>query len=281
MLHSVPPYEFIYSDIEQLVEKIIDESVVAYLGGGASIAAGMPRWEDLVDEIIKLLKAIPEVEKSLRSITDLYEAGALPLCAELIEILSRPEVRNCIVEEYKNYSKEATPIHQEISRIPFSFVFSTNYDRSLESVYPEHTPVFTWREGNELFANLKDNAFSLVKMHGTVGEEDSIILTKSQYYKSDESRVLQEALEYLFSFKTVLFIGSSLKDPNLQRILKHTRLKHGDHHFGPHYAIMFDDEVDRLYCDYLWEDYNIAVICAKRTGSNLPMNGALMLSARY
>jgi|GEM_PF-4765505 len=263
MLHPMPLYEFVYSDINELIKRVIDESLVAYLGGGASIAAGLPRWGELIDEIIKLLRKLPEEADNLRSITTLYNEGSLPHCSELIEILSRQEVRDYIVKRYAVSNVRATSIHKEVSRIPFSFVFSTNYDCLMESVFPKKVPKITWKSGNELFTNLKDNRFSIVKMHGSVSDKKSIILTKSQYYKSDSSKVLQEALEYLFSYKTVLFIGSSLKDPNLQRILKHTRLTHGDHHFGPHYAIMFDDEVDRVYCDYLWEDYKIAVILCK------------------
>ena len=257
------PYEFMNSSIEELVKKVTNKSVVAYLGNGASIAAGADRWEVLMEEIVDLLEKIPEVKGQLRSITTLFKEGSLPLCAELIEILERPEVKNHIVERYKANGLKATSLHNEVSRIPFSFVFSTNYDGLIESVYPKTVPTLTWRDGNKLLENLKENEFSIVNMHGSASDRESIILTKSEFYKSKQKQVLQEALNYLFSYKTALFIGSSLKDPNLQRLLKHSRLLQGDDHFGPHYAIMFEDEVDRLYCKYLWEDYKIAVILCK------------------
>ena len=279
-MHSIAKYSVVpvgKTDINQLVDRLNNNSVVAYVGGGPTIAAKLPAWANLVGDSVGLLrnkfgptnghKPTPDrVEdlEDLRSIISFHQDGNLNLCAELIELHHMDTIGKYIIDTYGDKKLRSTSIHQEIARVPFSLVFTTNYDQLLENAYEEDVRPLTWQSGEELFRNLRQNEFSIVKLHGCVSDPQSIILTKSQYFKSFKPQAIQTALEHLFSFKTLLFIGSSLRDPNLHQVIKRSRSALGAESYGPHYAIMFDDEVDNAYCNYLWDMYKIAVILCKK-----------------
>lgn len=254
-----PKFKINSANIEILVKAICDNSSIAYLGAGVSMSAGLPGWEKLISDCINRIDTGHEDSKDLRIIRRFHRQNNLPLCAELLQIHRLHSTTDYIEEVFANEKLSPTQVHHEIARIPFSFVFTTNYDRLMESAYEAHVPQLTWKSGEQLYEYLRKDNFAIIKLHGTVEDSKSIILTKSQYSKIDQDQSFTGAIETVFSFKTILFIGSSLRDPDLQRFLEQTRSRYGSR-YGPHFAIMFDDETDDLYSGYLWDIYKIASI---------------------
>ncbi|MFB5193273.1 SIR2 family protein [Alicyclobacillus fastidiosus] len=94
-------------------------------------------------------------------------------------------------------------------------VVTTNYDSFLEDhIFTSHRAVI----GAPIF--LGSEIGTLVKMHGCVTAPESITLTREDYLRLDRrSRVLVGKLIHLFTENPVIFLGYSLTDASIQKLL--------------------------------------------------------------
>lgn len=250
-------------DLSQLISAINSNSAVVYVGAGASIPAGLPGWKGFLEACIDRNWKVDQDNPKWILPKKLLEEGDYLTCAELLQREIGQSLEQYVWDVYGKASSPSE-IHKAIARIPFSLAITTNYDRLLESAYPYTPNVWTWRDPQAVFSAFKNNRFSVVKIHGDVGNGPSLVLTRTQYRDFMHlNKALNDCLTTLFSLKTFLFVGSSLRDQNILSLMENARLTHGSA-FGPHYAILFTNEVDQPFSDFLREAFNINVIsCAK------------------
>ncbi len=254
-------------DLSPLISALNSNSAVVYVGAGASIPAGLPGWKGFLEECIDRIWKVDKDNPKWRLPKKLLEEGEYLTCAELLQREIGESLEQYVWDVYGKASSPSE-IHKAIARIPFSLAITTNYDRLLESAYPYTPNVWTWRDPQAVFSAFKNNRFSVVKIHGDVGNGPSLVLTRTQYRDFMHlNKALNDCLTTLFSLKTFLFVGSSLRDQNILNLMDNVQLTHGSA-FGPHYAILFTNEVDQPFSDFLKEAYNINVIsCARPANS--------------
>ncbi|MUV89072.1 hypothetical protein GJ629_03455 [Halapricum sp. CBA1109] len=95
-------------------------------------------------------------------------------------------------------------------------VVTTNYDQLLENIYPG----FETMVGQDIYKKDRKKVGDLFKIHGCVTQEDSLILTKSDYddFEKQKKYISAKLLTY-FSEHPVLILGHSASDDNIQRLL--------------------------------------------------------------
>ncbi len=100
-----------------------------------------------------------------------------------------------------------------------SAVITTNYDLFLEKeIFSEDYKVFVHQ--NELFSADSYNIAEIYKIHGSVSDANSIIITESDYANFSESRKLIIAkMLTLFADSPIIFLGYSFTDENIQTII--------------------------------------------------------------
>ena len=114
------------------------------------------------------------------------------------------------------YTKEITAL-KELTERNISGIITTNYDKLVETIAPKYN-VFTSQE-NLIFSSLYGFG-EIYKIHGTTSEPDSIIINKSDYDKFDsKSKYLAAKLLTIFVEYPVIFIGYSISDNNIRKIL--------------------------------------------------------------
>ena len=94
----------------------------------------------------------------------------------------------------------------------------------------------------KLVSDLRSSKRLIVKIHGCVDDAERTILTRSEYYKlrRDQNRFF-DVINALFLTHTILFVGYSIDDPDIQLILENSNIT-AQSSF-PHYAIMQEAEV--------------------------------------
>lgn len=255
-------------DLKPLYESLINNNAVIYVGAGASISANLPNWAAFLDSCIQNIKDIHQSgtkKDNLKIAEQLFKSNDFVMAAELINQEFKDLLSNNIQTTF-NSVKLPSAIHRAIARIPFSFALTTNYDRLLEKSYPDKKVVFVWTEHQSIFRYIKGNEFAIIKMHGDVDRPDSYILTKKEYSSLMNNKVFNSHIITLLALKTFVFVGSSLRDPDLLKLMEDAKLTYGKN-FGPHYAILFQEEVDSAFIYYLKETYNIEVIQSKAPNS--------------
>lgn len=98
-------------------------------------------------------------------------------------------------------------------------VITTNYDLFLENeIFSDDFTVFV--EQHQLFDADSYNISEIYKIHGSALDANSIIITKEDYDKFQESRKLIIAkMRTLFAESPIVFLGYSFSDENIQLII--------------------------------------------------------------
>lgn len=98
-------------------------------------------------------------------------------------------------------------------------VITTNYDLFLENeIFPNDYSVFV--NQSDLFGADSYNIAEIYKIHGSVTDAASIIITEDDYKKFNKSRKLIIAkMLTLFSESPIVFLGYSFTDENIQNII--------------------------------------------------------------
>jgi hypothetical protein len=93
-------------------------------------------------------------------------------------------------------------------------IVTTNYDKLIENIF-EFSPLV----GNDIL--LSNPYGSVYKIHGCVSNIEKIIITEEDYTKFDkEYDLIRAQLLSLFIHNPIIFLGYSIEDPNIKKILK-------------------------------------------------------------
>lgn len=125
-----------------------------------------------------------------------------------------------VLEKQFSFRKKDLSDHQALARIPhFSRIFTTNYDTLLEDTYGERINVVRCSE--DCVNDLKE--VNLYKIHGDLTCPDQLVITRNDYddlLSTEKNRAVWNKVFDAFVSTDVLFIGYSLDDTNVQRVLK-------------------------------------------------------------
>lgn len=231
---------FDQTQVADLIERAgAAQRVTLVVGAGASVDAGLPSWEVLLDRLLhraavysSLVGAADEaelsewVEQTLRAESNLG-AGAV------VEALAGDELASWLREElYRPKTADdylPGPIARQVAYLRSVIgdrltIHTTNYDDLVEEALRERddidAPVHSYTgPGTEL----EEAHVAVRHLHGYVGRDETrgeLVLSERAYHQMQQGAAWQQAAvgaDLLNSF--CLFVGSSLADPNLLRYL--------------------------------------------------------------
>lgn len=211
--------------------------IVPFIGAGISIDCGLFSWSGLLDEIAKEFLAEDEI-KIYHEKKDYFKYAD-----RIIEVTENPHL---VMKKIRDIFNK-TPIR--LTKLPYillssfsDLVVTTNYDTILETAAKQNAntrqlkPLLPCLKG-QIDEAIQINAKCLLKLHGSIEETTSFILTTEQYDDfygkkgCKEKKPLPEYLEKLFSGKKILFVGCSLEIDRTLEILcecvkKYERISH-------------------------------------------------------
>ena len=117
----------------------------------------------------------------------------------------------------EKYSRE---IHllKGIGKKSIAGAITTNYDKFLEYIYPEHT-VYISQE--ELIFSPTFGINEIYKIHGCSSKPETIVINSSDYESFNKKNAyLAAKLMTIFVEHPIIFLGYSLEDENVQAIIK-------------------------------------------------------------
>lgn len=259
--------------LEGLIKKIAEGNAIVYVGAGVSQSAGLPSWDKLLEKLLE------EAETRLENqnlITKAYfeelkrKSRNLEVGEWLLRLLG-PEfhqvISSALAEGDDLCEVKPSIIHWNLVRSPFRMAITTNYDLLLESAYdsayricPQKLPYLTWKHTDEILRASARNRFRIVHAHGTVGDNNSIVLSASQYTMLHTTFPrFEDVMKGLLKNQTILFVGAGLEDPDLIFELQEAVAENGGA-VGPHYALLPYGEAPQIRRDILRESLHVEVI---------------------
>jgi hypothetical protein len=249
-----------------LIKELAARRCIIFLGSGASAASlsndgtiRPPTWAEFLEGLIKIMN----IRTDEPIIRDLLGKEKFLDAAEII-------LENISPANYTDYLRttlqlprfKPSAIHEAVFKIDPKVVITTNYD----DIYDNYCKLGKSTNGynickqsdSHLVSDLRSPYRSIVKAHGCISNPADAILTRSQYFKARLSYSnFYKILDSLFLTNTILFIGYSINDPDIQLVLENANISAIGSH--PHYACMANN-IHPTMKNVIKKTYNIELI---------------------
>lgn len=208
---------------EQVREELKDlyqkKSLVPFIGAGFSIPLSLPSWNNLLGNLGEQLGYDKDIFLKLGSLQ------------QLAEFVYREDIKEwkkfllSILTEFNslesNDKRKSSIQHQALSKLDFPVIYTTNYDMHIEKALEDSGKKVNAISVYEDFIRSRknDSQCEVLKFHGSLEEQESIVLSESQYFnRMDLEGALDQRLRADALSKSFLFMGYSFSDPNIRYI---------------------------------------------------------------
>ncbi len=246
-----------------LLDAAVRGTLIPFVGAGASRIAGCPNWSEFADAALRFFVANGTFSHAQRDqIKHLNPRVKLSIALSLAKATnSSINFHDLLYPPHNTDNRDGQRLYAALSRLGKIFV-TTNYDEWLDTqieipgptVIPTHTatssPINNQRNlcyrMEDLTPDKLNTPNTVIHLHGSLRAPEEMILTTPHYvrhYANDrlsgnsnkENNVLT-FLEFLFSHRTVLFVGYGLEELEiLEYVIVKAKPKPNEE--GPHYLL--------------------------------------------
>jgi hypothetical protein len=219
-----------------------------------------PKWGDLLTALVEKIRNHEE-EKRL-AISLIAELKYLDAAEVILSSLNRADYVDAMRHIFEQPRYQPSDIHKAVLKIDPKIVITTNYD----TVYDLYCRQGIARDGYNIFkytdahlvSQLRSPIRCVVKAHGCITDPDTMVLTRSEYFNAKQkSPHFFKVLDALFLTHTILFVGYSLTDPDIQITLENANISAPSSH--RHYFVTESGAPSAL--KRAWEKtYNVEVL---------------------
>lgn len=215
------------AEAERLAGHALRGELALFLGAGVSMAAGLPSWDGLIDELADRAGMTADERAALREVKSVLDQ------ATLVErrLRDRGDTLGRAVADLLGPYRHYALAHALLAALPVREAITTNYDRLFEEAWRPSDP-----DGLSVLpgAIRPDARRWLLKMHGCLSEPERVVLTRASYTRYDERLpALGGMVQAFLVTRHVLFAGFSLTDDNFHRIVDAVRRLQGGGRAGP------------------------------------------------
>ena len=237
----------------ELANRAIASQLVLFIGAGVSAGAGLPTWSDLITSLARdaLINEQTLIDRLLKK--DLRD------CATILERLldqRHPEgvadggYLRLTAASRLDSGRVYALAHGLLASLPSDEAITTNFDTLFESAVK-----VAQRDIAVLPNDPRDTGGRwLLKLHGTVTDPKTLVLTRSDYLNMPRQYgALMGLVQGLLMMRHLMFVGYSLRDEDFHELVHEVREARGDGAGGiggGTVLTLFDDDLDRQ----LWID---------------------------
>lgn len=236
----------IHSNIQDAIKR---SNLVFFVGSGFSRSLGLPNWTELVGIIADDLKKDYPMDAFISNIVDMIRQKYYTEIEALDKLKPKHLSRiTGALEKHINIDLSTKDLsrHEKLWQITTEIV-TTNYDKALETVAPEKCRTIVYEDDFHV-AQLSGTERFLYKAHGSIERPAECVLFSEQYNKIYEGRAGAAVLELfrILSDKTIIFLGFSLNDPFVNKLLDLRKEAYKGYKQN-HFIITTDDKDFSIY----------------------------------
>ena len=189
-------------DIRFLAEELAKGKLVVFVGAGVSKNSGLPDWKELIKDYAEY-----------RGIKEFSSKQFLTIPEEVFERYGSSKYYEIVGKIlFRKYFPNS--IHRILDEMDLTYIITTNYDTLIEDQIKKLQIV----SKDEDLPYTNSNRM-LIKMHGDF-KNKNIVLKKSDYDNYEKNfQLISTLVKGLFTTNTILFIGYSYNDTNVQQIM--------------------------------------------------------------
>ena len=272
-----PKAEVLVTEAQRLGELARDRQMVLFLGAGASAGAGLPTWQRLLDDIADEAKLSQDNLEALRRL-DMRDQAAI-----LEQRLTGSTLHEVLRDRLK--ATEYGLTQGLLASLPSKEAITTNYDTLFESACDA---IEGDRPAVLPYESARPQGRWLLKLHGCIARDESIVLTRSDYLDIPSRHgALFGLVQAMLMTRHMFFVGYSLSDEDFHQLIHEVRLARGenttpevpssqvDRRLGTTLSL-FDDP---LFEDLWREDVRVVPIAERPVGE--PTEADVAQAARW
>lgn len=247
---------------EALVAELAARRCIVFLGAGASAASKNasgdrpPSWEGLLTRAKDLLPASPDKVTA----DELIKEKRFLDAAEVVFSTIDPSDKTAFFRsQFQQPAFTPSSLHTLVRDLDAKVVITTNYDTLYDRLCPPDDGYNVRKYTDEhLLDDIRSPVRLILKAHGCITDPQRIVVTRSDYYtaRSRNSR-FYNVLDALFLTSTILFIGCSLADPDIQLTLENSNIAAAATH--SHFALLANGTHPAL-SRAIRQSYNIRLV---------------------
>lgn len=205
----------------QLVKALKEDRVVLFFGAGVSVACGLPGSGDLAEMLRNELLADVENDRAKATrAEEVRRATSLTRVAQLHQdYYQSKRARQKIAETLQRAERAArVDVLAPLKELPcIRMLLTTNYDTLAETILAPEDYYLVLRDGD--MRQLMAERLQIVKLHGTVHDRDSMVLTDEDYrtFRTTHAPIV-DLVKTVIRTKTLVVLGYSLEDTNFGEI---------------------------------------------------------------
>jgi len=220
---------------EALIKELAARRCVIFFGAGASVACAPtmgdlsrrpPGWRDLLATLASRLPSGADRTLAEQLIAELkFLEAAEVICAAINPADYADAMRQML--EIPRYRQSS--LHEHILNLDPKIVITTNFDQ----VYDRYCTSGAAAAGynivrytdSHLVQQLRSPTRTVIKAHGCISQTDHLVLTRSAYFEARRKcGQFFKVLDALCLTHTILFVGYSLNDPDIQLSLENATI---------------------------------------------------------
>lgn len=250
---------------QTLIKEIAARRCIFFLGAGVSSSSqtsdglSPKTWKSFLDNASELVSDVAKKETIKKLIAD----GKLLLALQAVcSTVDPSEYRHFLDENFNNKLYQPSKLHHIIYNLDQRLAITTNFDKIYEtycySIAKDGFKIIPY-DFESLVDEIRLENRLIIKAHGSIDNINKMIFTKSQYHKAKrEYSRFYEVLKALFITNTVIFIGCSLDDPDVQLILEDVNIISSTQ--KPHYIVVKENSQNLFGLNDWKETYNIRAL---------------------
>jgi hypothetical protein len=235
--------------VEEIAAQIAEHRVVPFLGAGCSARQLGVDWDALARIFVP---------------PDGGGLGPIDAASKFVEREGREALLKLLEERLSvaAYDPVVSPVSDLVASMEFGLLYTTNQDRLIELCFEACGRALNVVVRYSDFAIQDPSATTLYKYHGDFSDPTSIVFTSEDYeqrmthgatlHNPFEVRLRSDCLS-----KHLLFLGYSLRDLNVQRLLKQLRATFG-RELPKSYLVQFSP--DETFAQEVREHYGVIAV---------------------
>jgi hypothetical protein len=201
-----------------------DKPVVFFVGAGLSKELGLPLWAELFEDLVSYGCDLEVLDESMaKRARSLVAARRFLACGDLLRREMEERVDDRLEEIFSRQLPVDLGIYEFLVRLPCAGFVTTNYDAALEEAYVKHfrRPLYVARsEDQKSLGKMSIVRPFLLRLHGDAAHRH-FVLSRSDYNALRGNDQLRRALQSLYLYHRVVFVGYGMADEQLLAPLEH------------------------------------------------------------
>lgn len=203
-----------------LAREVKDSRLSLLVGSGTSTACGLPSWDKVLTAMKNILRRRVSAGQRGDLESFLKTHNHLRIAERYRRAVGEPEYYRFLRNQFRHCSFKIAPILRHLRALTCRVVFTTNYDKVLETAFRGtngEDPIVIF--DHLQLSGLPPDELRIVKLHGDIDHPRSIVLTERDYANYDERYTgLSQYFTGEMAFGSLLLVGFGLRDPNFDRL---------------------------------------------------------------